>query len=96
MLRIVEENAANNSRKLRLDGSLASQWVGLMRSSCEQAFRDAEHLIIDLAGVSFADHEGVQLLRQLEELQVTLINCSPFLREQLKQPANGLIGGRAS
>ncbi len=90
MLRIVEEHATNNLMTLRLDGRLVNQWVGLLRRSCEQAFDNDGRLILDLAGVSFADHEGVQLLHQLEQQQVTIINCSPFLREQLKQPSNGL------
>ena len=90
MLRIVEENAANDSMILRLDGRLISEWVGLLRSNCERAFGQGACLILDLAGVIFADHEGVQLLQQLEQQQVTIINCSPFLREQLKQPTNSL------
>jgi len=89
MLRIVEGDATNDSMTLRLDGRLVSQWVELLRSSCEQAYQKGSNLIIDLAGVSFADQEGVQLLQQLEQQQVTIINCSPFLREQLKQPTNG-------
>ncbi len=88
MLRIVEEDATDNSMTLRLDGRLVSQWVEVLRSSCEQAFDHAGCLILDLAGVSFADHHGVQLLQQLEDRQVRLINCSPFLWEQIKQPAH--------
>lgn len=88
MLRIVEENTANESLTLRLDGRLVSQWIEVLRLSCEQAFHHDGRLILDLAGVNFADHEGVQLLRQLEQQHVTFINCSPFLREQMKQPTS--------
>lgn len=88
MLRIVEENAVNESLTLRLDGRLVSQWIEVLRSSYEQASRQNLPLILDLAGVDFADHEGVQLLRQLEQQPVTLINCSPFLREQMKHPTS--------
>lgn len=91
MLRIVEENATNNSMMLRLDGRLAGQWVGVLRQSCEQVFQNSSRLILDLAGVSFADHDGVQLLRQLEQQEVAFINCSLFLREQIKQPTNALV-----
>ena len=90
MLRIVEENSSNDTTTFRLDGRLVSQWVGVLRSSCEKAVHHEGVLILDLAGVSFADHEGVILLHQLEQQQVTLINCSPFLREQLKSTTNGL------
>ncbi len=90
MLRIVEENTTNCSTALRLDGSIVGQWVDLLRSSCEHFFQSNDHVILDLTGVSFADHDGVQLLRQLEQRQVTMINCSPFLREQMKHTTKGL------
>ncbi|HEX5082011.1 MAG TPA: STAS domain-containing protein [Blastocatellia bacterium] len=90
MLRIVEEKMASNSTTLRLDGSIVGQWVELLRSSCEQVFQSDGYVILDLAGVSFADHEGVQLLRKLEQRQITIINCSPFLREQMKHATKGL------
>ncbi len=88
MLRITEDNLTNGWMTFRLDGRLANEWVELLRSSCEQAFQNQSHLTLDLAGMSFADHEGVELLRQLERQQVTFINCSPFLREQMKQSTN--------
>lgn len=90
MLRIMEENVTNSSMTLRLDGRLVNQWIDVLRSSCEQAFQNESRLILDLAGVSFADFEGVKLLRQLEQQQVTFVNCSPFLREQMKQTTNGI------
>jgi anti-anti-sigma regulatory factor len=90
MLRIVEEKMASNSTTLRLDGSIVGQWVELLRSSCEQVFQSDGHVILDLTGVSFADHDGVRLLWQIEQRQATIINCSPFLREQMKHATKGL------
>jgi anti-anti-sigma regulatory factor len=90
MLRIVEEKMANNSTALRLDGSIVGQWVEVLRSSCEQVFQSDGRVILDLTGVSFADHDGVRLLWQLERRQATIINCSPFLREQIKHATKGL------
>lgn len=90
MLKITEDNLTNGWMTFRLDGRLVNEWVELLRSSCEQAFQNQSHLILDLAGMSFADHEGVELLRQLERQQVTFINCSPFLREQMKQSTNSV------
>lgn len=88
MLRIVEEETINNSMTLRLDGRLVGEWIGVLRSSCEQVFQNHDRLILDLMGLSFADHEGLGLLQQLEQREVAFIHCSPFLREQLKQPSN--------
>lgn len=99
MLRIAEETAADGSTIFRLDGRIVSQWVEVLRTSCEQVFQDEmlnngtdkNQLVLDLTGVSFADYEGVRLLQQLEQRKVTLINCSPFLQEQIKQTANRLF-----
>ena len=90
MLRIVEEKATNNQTVLRLDGRLVSQWIEILRSSCEQAIKDNGSLVLEMSGVSFADREGLRLLRQLNERQVALLHCSPFLREQLKSSPCGL------
>ncbi len=90
MLKIMEEKLASDSTALRLDGSIVGQWVELLRSSCERVLQSDGHVILDLMGVSFADHDGARLLRQLEMRQATIINCSPFLREQMKHATKGL------
>lgn len=90
MLRIVEEQTTNNSITLRLDGRIAGQWVEILRASCEQIFQNDGRVILDLTGVTFADHDGVQLLRQLSRLQAALVSCSPFLQEQMKHSTNSL------
>jgi hypothetical protein len=76
---------------LRLDGRLVNQWIGLLLLSCEEAFEKKSRLILDLGGLNFANHEGIQLLKQLQQRKVTLTNCSPFLREQLKESTKDLI-----
>lgn len=88
MLRIAEEKAPNGSTILRLDGRIAGPWVAVLRESCEQVSRTNSRVTLDLLGVSFADHNGVQFLQQLNQQQFVLSNCSPFLREQMKSPAN--------
>lgn len=93
MLRILEEKTTDNSTILRLDGRIVGQWVEVLRESCEQAFQSNGSLALDLTGVNFADHEGVRLLRQLDQRQIKLINCSPFLQEQMKPTTKSLSPG---
>jgi ABC-type transporter Mla MlaB component len=83
MLRISEDIASVETAILRLEGQLTKQWNELTREACEQALRVSEQLILDVAGVTFADHSGVALLRELQQRHVKITNCSPFLREQL-------------
>lgn len=87
MLRIVEEQTPDNSIILRLDGRIVGPWVEVLRESCEQLYPTRDKIILDLLGVSFVDYNGVRLLQQLNQRQFALINCSPFLHEQMKAPA---------
>lgn len=83
MLRISENNASLETVILRLEGQVTKDGVALTREACEQVLSKGEQLILDVAGVTFVDRTGVTLLHELQQRQVKLINCSPFLREQL-------------
>jgi anti-anti-sigma regulatory factor len=48
----------------------------------------AEHLVIDLAGVSFLDADGIALFRELAARRVLFTNCSSFVAEQLRGVAD--------
>jgi len=39
---------------------------------------------LDVAGVSFIDRKGVALFHRLTAHQVSVVNCSAFVAEQLK------------
>jgi RNA polymerase sigma-70 factor (ECF subfamily) len=49
-------------------------------------------LTLDLAEVAFLDRDGVALLRRYRIRDVTLVNCSPFVAEQLKTLAERSAG----
>ncbi|HEX9004992.1 MAG TPA: STAS domain-containing protein [Blastocatellia bacterium] len=84
MLRIAEEKGTDGSTILQLDGRIAGPWVEVLRASCERISQENSRVVLDLLGVSFADHIGVRFLQQLDQQQIALINCSPFLQEQMK------------
>lgn len=88
MLRISETNAPAGIVRLLLEGQVSNHWVEITREVCEQALSQGGQLILDLAGVTFADRAGVALLQELQRRQVKLMNGSPFLREQLKDTAS--------
>jgi hypothetical protein len=84
MLRITAVAPMNQFCKLRLEGQLIGPWVKELERSCKEARTDGARLVLDLVGVSFADNEGLALLRSLTDGAVTLINPSHFVAEQLK------------
>jgi len=60
--------------------------VDELRRESEQQLAEAKALQLDLGKVLFVDPKGVALLRELAGRQVEYVNCSTFLRQQLKEP----------
>lgn len=66
-----------------------------LRQSCElHALSDGAQLTLDLADVSFADADGIELLRDLENRNVTIVNLAAFLAMQLRDPKGGKLPPR--
>ena len=84
MLRITVVDTSCQSVRLRVEGRLTGQSVEELRQCCDLHFPGpGVPLILDLADVSFADAEGIALLRSLRRDNVTLLNPSAFLAMQV-------------
>lgn len=82
MLRITISEPKDHTITLRLEGQLAGRWVKELEIACVSARTGGAPLSLDLAGVSFIEHDGLEMLRGLEG--VRLVNPSPFVTELLK------------
>jgi ABC-type transporter Mla MlaB component len=85
VLRISLINESEKGVRLALEGWLVGPWVEELRRESEQQLSEAKALQLDLAKVLFVDPKGVALLRELAGRQVEYVNCSTFLRQQLKE-----------
>ena len=85
MLRISMINESEQQVRLTLEGWLVGPWVDELRKESEQHISKAKALRLDLAKVLFVDPRGVALLRELSDRRVEYVNCSTFLRQQLKE-----------
>jgi len=82
MLRISHDQVTADRVRLRIEGRMIGPWVAEVRRSCEPFVGHGRRLTLDLTAVTFADREGVTLLRELAGRGADL-RCSPFLRELL-------------
>jgi hypothetical protein len=77
---------------LRLEGEVSGPWVGELRRVCADLLGNNGHstsdLVLDLAGVSFLDAEGIALFRELAGQLVRFSSGSLFVAEQLKGVAD--------
>jgi anti-anti-sigma regulatory factor len=81
VLRITEKRTESETL-LQLEGRLVGPWVEELRKVFSTRY-EAQSMSLDLRGVSFADAQGVLLLRKLAET-VPLLNCSSFLAQQIQ------------
>lgn len=92
MLRITENRVVTEDVILQFEGQVTNHWIAIAREACEQVLQQNNHLILDVAGVTFTDRNGIEFFQILMRRQVELRNCSPFLTEQLKQTAIRMQG----
>ena len=74
----------NHAVTLKLEGRLVGPWVAELKRACEPHLPERRAISLDLADVTFADEAGLSLLLRLRTQGVTLMNCSPFLEEELR------------
>ncbi len=84
MLRIQLLDQQDGTATLELAGRVVGLWVDELSQSCERILGVGGTLSVDLGGVSFVDRYGVEFLKTLRARDVALVNCSPFVAEQLK------------
>jgi anti-anti-sigma regulatory factor len=81
----ISESSLGGQTTLQLAGRLAGEWVHELRTACETAGADHRRVLLDFADVTFVDRAGAELIHGLLRKGISLINCSPFVTEQLKQ-----------
>lgn len=82
MLRI-SRTENSTSVIFRLEGKLREPWVAEFNNLLSEPSNDNRKLQLDLAGVSFADMAGTELLRVLVGRGAAIVACSQFVAELL-------------
>jgi anti-anti-sigma factor len=83
MMRISVVQSSSQAVTLRLEGEVKGSWVAELRQSCEGVLSEGTELVLDLAGVSYIDQDGIALFNTLQDRDVILRNASYFVAELL-------------
>ena len=84
MIRISVTESTGSAMTVLVEGKVVGDAGEELNSCCEQALAEGRRLTLDVAGVSFIDRKGVALFHRLTAHQVSVVNCSAFVAEQLK------------
>jgi ABC-type transporter Mla MlaB component len=88
VLKILVTNQSRGATHFQLEGKLVGPWVDELRRLSDAVLARSKALHLDLEKLWFVDSRGIALLRDLAEKQVSQINCSQFISEQLKEGTN--------
>jgi hypothetical protein len=84
MLKVVKLDTPGSETVLLLEGQILGPWIGALRESCDDALTGNSGAVrVDLAGVTFVNLEGAELLRGLPTNRVHLVNASALVAAQL-------------
>jgi len=92
MIRISVVQSSSQTITLRVEGVVKGRWVEELRRMCEEFLSRRTQLILDLAGMSLIDVDGIALFRVLMDRHVVLANASLFIAEQLEGSNNTSTG----
>ena len=85
MLKISITSDSEPAIQFQLEGKLVGPWVEELRKLSDEALSLQKNVSLDLERVWFVDSHGVTLLRDLAKRQVSELNCSQFVSQQLKE-----------
>ncbi len=85
MLKISIISDSDQAVQFQLEGNLVGPWVEELRKLSDEALSQQKNVSLDLEKVWFVDARGVTLLRDLAKRQVSELNCSQFVSQQLKE-----------
>ena len=85
MLKISIISDSDQAIQFQLEGNLVGPWVEELQRLSDEALSHQKAVSLDLEKVWFVDLHGVRLLRDLARRQVSQVNCSQFVCQQLKE-----------
>jgi anti-anti-sigma regulatory factor len=83
VLRITSMNGREHDRTLRIEGRVAGAEVEELSRAASLALAGKSRLVLDMAGVTFIDRIGLELLHGLSARGAELRGCSPFIERLL-------------
>jgi ABC-type transporter Mla MlaB component len=86
MLRITRADTNGAVESLRVEGRLTRDDIARLQHTCAELLEAGARLALDLAGLQFADREGVAALRTLRRRGVALFGASGFVEALLADP----------
>jgi len=84
MLRIQRHDVNVRTTVLQLEGDIFGDWSDLLESESLQSTRAGRRVVLDLSGVVFVAHSGIDVLRRLADDGVRIAGVPSLLADVLE------------
>lgn len=78
----IERIPAKRGTRIRLSGQLRSEHLSQVKSELERA---RQPVALDLDEVDLVDVDGVRFLNECESAGISVLQCSPYVREWMQR-----------
>lgn len=78
----IEQIFGEGKTRIRLSGQLRSEHLGQLKT---EIARHRSRVALDLEEVELVDLDGVRFLNECESAGVSILHCSPYIREWMLQ-----------
>jgi RNA polymerase sigma-70 factor (ECF subfamily) len=96
MIKITQlETGESAATQLRVEGRIVGAAVGELERACRATLTSDRPLLLDLAGVSFLDAEGVHAVHALVDRGAVTVGCSGLVDELLRVAGSRVADGEA-
>jgi anti-anti-sigma regulatory factor len=86
MLRITRVEVTPTTVHLRIEGRIVGDWVRLLEEELALCDESAQRVVLDLAGVGFANEAALAILERALARGTRLVACSPLITALLGRP----------
>ena len=81
----IEQIFGEGKTRIRLSGQLRSEHLGQLKT---EIARHRSRVALDLEEVELVDLDGVRFLNECESAGISILGCSPYIREWMVQERN--------
>ena len=81
----IEQIFGEGKTRIRLSGQLRSEHLGRLKT---EVARHGSRVALDLEEVELVDLDGVRFLIECESAGLSILHCSPYIREWMLQERN--------
>jgi len=89
MLRITRVEESATTLHLRLEGRIVGDWVRLLEEELLRSDASRQRIVLELAGVAFANDAALQVLRRALNDGARLLSCAPLISALLGRGSHG-------